>query len=180
MLTLGVIVLAFVIGFGQRVFGGYLTLDVPNITPGTFQMYEFFASSTAPTTVATTTTATSTNIIPYYDAQGRYNDGAFKIAGAKKVTVYFGRAWDSAGNSGSSAFKVEVSPDGTNWYAWNKLSQNVATSTSEWQVGTVTISAATSTSVMGIDLSKNTFRSLRCVVTETTDGAHRCFATAEF
>ena len=180
-LALGVVTLVF--GFSQGVFGGYVRNDVPVKAP-TYQVYSFFASTTigtTPTNFGTTTTATSTNIVPYFDNLGRYDAGYFVIAGAKKVSVYFDRITDPlVGNAGSSLFSVQVSPNGTDWYNWNKLSQNVATSTDQWEVGSVTISAATSTSIMGLDVSKDSIYAVRCVVVETTDGTHRCWASAEW
>ena len=179
-------VVALVFGFSQGVFGGYISNDVPSGTPQSYQHYEFFASTTlttvTPTVFATSTTATSTNITGFYDNLGRYNDGKFKIAGAKKVSVYFDRTTDPAvGNAGSSRFRVQVSPNGTDWYDWNKLVVNAATTTANiTSLNAVTISAATSTDIVGLDLSANTFRFMRCIVLETTDGTHRCSASAEW
>ncbi len=119
---------------------------------------------------ATTTTATSTT---------QDTNKFVRIAGAKKVDLYFSRAW-GAGNSGSSRFSVQVTPDGDNWYDFNKLVQNSATSTVPTTLGSVTISAATSTTVVSMDLQYDAFYAVRCVVWETTDGTHSCDVTAEY
>ncbi len=136
---------------------------VPTERLNTYKNYSFLA--------ATTTTATSTNLTG--------GGGYLSIDGAKKVTFYFSRAW-GGGNSGTSAFTVEVTPDGANWYAFNKLIQNVASTTSQTTVGSISISAATSTTVASMDLQYDTFLGVRCIVNETTDGTHTCAASAEY
>lgn len=181
LLALGVVALVLFVGFGRGVFGGVITNDAPVRTPS-YMTYEFF-SSTTPAGVelyATTTTATSTNRIAGYDSAGRYDAGYFVIAGAKKVTLFFGRGGRTGANTGSSDFQIEVSHDGTTWYDWNKLLQNVATSTNQWQIATTTISAATSTLIFDMSISNTALYAIRCIVTETTDGEHSCRAAAEW
>jgi hypothetical protein len=117
---------------------------------------------------ATTTSATSTATTD--------GTGAFKVVGAKKLHFYFSRAW-GAGNSGSSKFEVEVSPDGTNWYDFGRLLLIDASQTAS---STVWISAATSTVQASLDLEDTTFHSVRCQVVEVTDGSHTCAASIEF
>lgn len=121
---------------------------------------------------ATTTTATSTNLSG--------GGGYFKIAGAKKVELYFSRGGATGPNTGSTLFKVQVTPDGTNWYDFNKLEQNLATSTTATKVASVSIAAATSTTVTSMDLRTDAFYGVRCIAVETTDGEHTCAASAEF
>ncbi len=142
-----------------------------NNATGYTDNYNFF--------IATTTTATSTN--------NTIGDGSFKIAGAKRVVMYFSRGGVIQPNTGSTLFKVQVSPDGVNWYDYNRLLPNIATSTnstgvadSDYKVGSVTITAATSTSINALDLRGFQFYSVRCIAVETTDGEHTCKATAEF
>lgn len=139
-----------------------ITANYSTPTPSSFQAYTFLS--------ATTTSATSTNLTG--------GGGYFVISGAKKVTLYASRAWDSVGNSGSSQFYFDVSPDGTNWYPYNTLHQNVATSTTPTSLGSITISAATSTVITYME--NLGFYAIRCGVLEATDGAHTCKATAEF
>lgn len=140
---------------------------------GSLTHYNFFATSSTDTTYATTTTATSTGMTPYFDASGRLDNGTADIRGAKKVTFYFGRG-TGGGNTGNSQFKVQVSPDGTNWYDFNKLRgpdvSNTATSS-------YTIVAATSTAAVSMDLTYDVYKFARCIVNETTDGTHYCAAT---
>jgi poly(3-hydroxybutyrate) depolymerase len=129
-----------------------------------------------PLLVATTTTATSTN-------NAVQDQQLLRIAGAKKVTVYFSRGW-GGGNSGSSIFSVQVSPNGDDWYYFNKLQENAtstkAATSASFTNNVVTITAATSTVVRSLDLTTDSFYAIRCVVVETTDGSHSCTVTAEF
>lgn len=144
-----------------------------------FRSYDFFASSTNQTTYATTSTAVSTSINSWTDAQGRIVNGAFEIAGAKRVAFYFGRGDTvGTGNSGSSAFKIEVTRDGTNWHTYNTLVQNLATSTAAVTVPATITLTGTSTAI--VYMQHLGFKAVRCVVTETTDGEHSCAASADF
>jgi len=137
------------------------TLKLPTQTAYTYQNFSFFS--------ATTTSATSTTLTD--------GGGYFQIAGAKHVTFYMSRGGSTGANTGRSRFEVEVTPDGTNWYDYNKLIQNDAAQTG---TTTVTISAATSTTITTMDVLKDTFYAVRCIVVETTDGDHTCTATADF
>ncbi len=181
-IILGVVVGVGILGFANGVLGT-ITDDLVSSEAGRFKSYEFFASTTPSggTLQATTTSATSTNIIPSFDSNGRYDSGYFVIAGAKKVSFFFGRG-DTLGNgnSGSSVFSVEVSPNGTDWYGWKRLNQNVATSTNEWQVENISVAAGTSTTLTGMDIRNHSPYAVRCIVVETTDGEHRCRATANW
>lgn len=119
---------------------------------------------------ATTTTATSTN--------NAIGDGAFKIAGAKNVNVFFSRGGATSANTGSTLFKVQVSPDNVTWYDYNVMTANVATTTYPTAQSSFTISAATSTTIAKLrDLG---WYSMRVIVVETTDGEHTVRASAEF
>lgn len=132
---------------------------------GNYQTFNFFT--------ATSTTATSTNLTG--------GGGYFKIAGAKRVSLYFSRAWNSTGNTGSSLFKVQVTPDGTNWYDYGQLKQATTTNNANdyaVRASSFTISAATSTTVASMETLG--FYGVRCIVVETTDGSHTCTAAAEY
>lgn len=161
--------------------GGIVSTASPAVQAGTFRTYDFFASSTAPSTIATSTSATSTNITPYFTSAGTYDDGSFSINGAKKVTVYFTRGdVNGTGNTGHSTFRLQITPDGTNWYDWDRLAQNVATTTNAMATSTVTLTAGTTTRILGMDFRYETFKAMRCVVVEATDGSHQCRASAEW
>lgn len=143
-----------------------------------YRMYELFASTTAETTIATTTSATSTNITPYFDSSGRLINGAVDLRGAKRATFFFARSDTTGqGNTGKSVFRVQVTRDGTNW---NDYSYLLGVDVAETATSTVTINAATSTSIVSMDLLKHSFFSARCIVVETTDGEHTCSAAVQY
>lgn len=152
---------------------GFVGLLVLGIGVGIASASITFKSATGPTgtyevntlLTATTTTATSTNLT---------GGGGYQvIAGAKDVVFYFSRGdTTGTGNSGSTNFKVQVSPDGALWYDYNTLVQNSATSTDITTLSSVTISAATSTVITYPQ--EIGFYAVRCIAVETTDGEHTC------
>ena len=158
-----------------------------------YETYVFFASATTTsfsTTVATTTNATSTNINSFTNSNdGRIDNGYFVIAGAKKVNLYFQRGDQTGGgNTGTSTFRIQTSPDGTLWDDFNRL--EIASSTSristKTTVGNVILSAAadfataTGTVVAAMEMEDNNFFAIRCIVQETVDGNHQCKAAASW
>jgi hypothetical protein len=156
---------------------GTITFGNVTATNGTAQQtekYVFFATSTDQTVFSTTTTALSTSITPWFDSNGRKDNGYFVIDGAERVTFYFSREW-GAGNAGSSLFDVDVSYDGVTWhdYGYLKSATSSATYASVSLVGTTT-------SIVSLDLVSNHFYAVRCNVTETTDGEHFCQAHADY
>jgi len=157
-IILGVLLMAFsTIAYAERTF------LVPTQTPYTYTNYTFFT--------ATTTTATSTNTTG--------GGGYFSIAGARSVVMYFSRGDTTGqGNSGSTNFKVEVSPDGSTWFLYNTLSQNLATSTDQTTLSSITVPAGTST--VATYLQNLGFFAIRCIAVETTDGEHTCKASATY
>lgn len=177
---LAVLIVTIVVTIGYQVHAGAVSVAGPTQT-AKFVTYDFFASSTDAAVIATTTSAVSTSVVPGYTSEGIYDDGTLLIAGAKRVTFYFGRGDTvGTGNSGSSLFTVEVTPNGTDWYNYNKLIQNTATSSVPTSLSSITIAAATSTVITSLDTANFGFLKARCRVVETTDGEHRCRATAEF
>ena len=127
---------------------------------------------------ATTTSATSTNL-----AGG---GGYAVIAGAKKVEFYFTHGGTATTSTGTSTFSVQVSDATiTTWHNFNKLVQNLATSTYPTTVSSVGITGATSTKIVALDLSADTFYAARCEVNEGTpsasgDGEHTCSVGIEY
>lgn len=183
-ISIGIIALIFVgflVSLFSPAFGAVSNDTASQAVNGRFKSYEFFASTTAPTTVATTTSATSTDIIPFFDTNGRYDAGYFVVAGAKKISVFFGRGGLTNPNAGSTVYKVQVSPDGVTWVDYNKLIDNVTNTNAQTltRVASKSISAATSTLQVAIDPNDSVY-AIRCIAVETTDGEHRCFATSEF
>ncbi len=132
---------------------------------------------------ATTTSATST------DSADFSVSGRALITGARKVTLYFQRGDVSGtGNIGTSTFAVDVSRDGTTWFSYNKLIDNVtnANSAQLTRVSSVVLSAstnlntATATKMYSMDLGSDVINYIRCGVSEGTDGEHSCFALIEY
>ena len=119
---------------------------------------------------ATTTNATSTGVV---------------IGGSEDVTFFFSRQSDygasgSGDNAGSSEFSVEVSADGTNWVLYNRLIDNLVNSNSQTltRLQLAVVPAGTSTAFYSMD-PFDTFYAVRCIVEETTDGAHTCEVRVE-
>lgn len=137
--------------------------EAPTNQPNRIVNYSFFSG--------TTTSATSTNTTD--------GGGSFLIAGAKYVNLYFSRAF-GGGNSGSTQFRIQVTPNGTDWYDYNALILDGITpgNVDRAIVGTSTISAATTT--IRAKMEDLGFYAIRCIALETTDGSHTCAAEAEF
>ncbi len=167
------------------------------VAVNTFVNYRFFATSTTQSFFATTTSATSTNLTAWFDSSGIRDNGSLVIKGAKKVTMYFQRgASDSnyqTGNVGTTTFSVQVSPDGSTWYDFNKLLPAFATTTlvssNVSYTRFVTIPSllaenpqlvATSTGIFSLDLTNTAWYAIRCIVIETTDGEHSCRASVSW
>lgn len=158
-----------------------------------FQRYTFFSTSTtqyAQTdsivgSTATTSTATSTAITSWFDSNGRKDNGYFVIAGAKKVNMYFTKQGATTTPLSTSVFKVEVTPDGTNWYPFNKMV--LGTSTTKTTVSAIyqtgSAANATTTNIAALDLQDDAFFGVRCIVgylRVSIDGENLCSATASF
>lgn len=185
---LALFTLTVFIGTYNRALGNITSVQ-PGGTPPDLNTYTFFATSTNQQTVsgstynATSTTATSTNITSWTDSNGTIDKGWANIAGAKKVTFYFTRGdRTGTGNSGSTDFWVQVTPDGTNWYYWDKWQEN-ATSTlgqtaKSQSTGQFRL-LSTSTVVASMDLTLDSFLGARVIEVETTDGDHAAAVTVQ-
>lgn len=167
-------------------FAGIL-VDRPTVTPTTYQTYDFFAASSTPTVSATSTSATSTNILSWTDPEGRRNNGALVIAGAKKVTLYFSRGDTTGqGNLGTSEFRIQTTLNADTlasglWTDYGELVQSTSTAiTLAALVPTASSSAATTTLRFGMNLNYSAFYAIRCIVKETVDGEHSCKAYVEY
>jgi hypothetical protein len=117
---------------------------------------------------ATTTSATSSNTVI--------------IANAKRVNWYFTHGGVATSSTGTSTFKVQVSPDGSSWYDFGKLVQ----ATSSNMQPTVQIVGATSTVEYGMNLDFDAFYAARAIVVEGTlsgasgDGEHSVAVTVQY
>lgn len=180
---------AFLLIQTQRTFG-HVTEEQPSQT-GKFKTYTFFATSTNQQSVggspfyATTSTATSTNITPWFDSNGQLDSGFMTIAGAKRVTFFLSRGDRvGTGNAGSTNYRVQVSPtcspSESDWLYYNKLVQNLATSTDITTLSSITIPAGTSTVIASLQLENDTFCATRVIAVEATDGDHSAKASADY
>lgn len=155
---------------------GSVTTRVSTSNARELQTYSFFS--------ATTTSATSTNLA----AGGGY----FMVAGAKKVIMYFGRGGLTDPNVGTSTFRVQVTPDGSNWYDFGLLLSATSSSQTTYPLsptyGSVVVISksitaggnGTTTIPRALNLDNFPFLGVRCIVYEDTDGEHTCTAQAEF
>lgn len=166
----------------QNVYGNVdTTTPAPN---NSFEKYTFFATSTnqvAEYSFGTSTNATSTNITQWVDSNGRVDKGYFVIAGAKKVEFYFGRGATTTQNDGTVGYRVQVTPDGSNWYDFSKLV--LSTTTTKTTYSKVFQQTGTTTVPVALDLQDDSFYAVRCIANylyASTDGKIFCSATAQF
>lgn len=175
---LAVLVTAFLLIQSQRSFG-HVTSDDVNQS-GRTVAYTFFATSTNQNTsgiYSTTTTATSTNITAYFDSNGRLDSGYMVIEGAERVGLLCERGDKlGGGNTGSTACRYQVSNDLSNWFYFGDLVSATSTDT----VGATISIVGTTTAPTAMDTQYATWRYLRCIVVETTDGSHECRAIASW
>lgn len=156
------------LGNAYKVLGGSIVNE--SLTSDNFQRYYTFLS-------ATTTTATSTNITAAFDADGRRDTGALQIAGADRVSFMFQRGDTSGqGNAGSSQFFISASHDDSTWFTVNRFIGNDVSNTATSSYTLV----GTSTAVVSMDLTNASYKSVRCIVVELTDGEHTCKAFVDF
>lgn len=172
--------LALVAGIGYHAYKAhaYISQSINAVTPATYQLYDFFASTTNPIngSDATTTNATSTLGVGYFDPFGRFDNGNFNVPGAKAITFFFSNSGSAVS---SSTFYVQVTPDGTNWYPFNSLLQNLSTSTYPGiSVGSQTV-VGTSTVIDTISGYNYSFQGVRCIVV-AAGGSAVCKAAATF
>lgn len=137
-------------------------VDTGNENLGAFRKSgatEIGTFKTAVALSATTSSATSTEIF---------------IAGAKKVTLYLARPLNTG--AATSTFTVQVTIDGVNYFAYNKLVDNVP--------GTLTRIASkdvvgTSSTIVSLDLDRDAFIGMKCIAVIAGTGSHSCTALIE-
>lgn len=92
------------------------------------------------------------------------------VVGAKKLTLLMTRANHS---SGSSAFSVTGSVDGTTFVTLNKLITNVTNTNAQTKIRAASVTlSANGSELAGIDIEDMGLHSIKVTVTETTDGTH--------
>lgn len=156
----------FLFFFLVQMTGASTTFTVPTQPDNTYKNFTFFT--------ATTTTATSTNTTD----GGQY----FRIAGAKKVRLYFTHGGTATTSTGGAIFNIQATRDGVVWENYNHMIDSTVSSTA---TSSITTQGATTTVSTSMDLTRDTFYAIRCISTELTpaqgvDGEHTCTASAEF
>ncbi len=161
---------------------------------GTFVHANLFASSTLSTVTATGTvgTAFSDQVNPFFDSNGRRFDGTLDLRGANHAEVYFTRGGAfGAQTTGTTTFTVEVTPDGTNWYTFNRLVSATTSPLSTISNTSIQSSAligdtdgvtldATTTQRFSLDLNNEVYLAARCKVVTTLNGSASCDITARY
>lgn len=103
---------------------------------------------------------------------------AINVAGARRITLAFTRANHS---SGSTAFTVEGTIDGSTWIALNLIVKNVTNTNAQTLTRVSSVSLSSNTSeLVGLDLEGLGLLEIRVVATETTDGTHTAKALIEY
>ena len=152
----------------------------------TFQNYTFFATSTNQVVTgsvlryATTTASNSTSITSWFDDNGRKDNGYFVVKGAKRIEMYFGHGAATNTSASEGIFKVQTSPDGSDWYDFGKLI--LATTTNQTLQATVNVTGTTTTQA-SLKLDADSIFAIRCVIAVTAglvDGTHTCSASADW
>lgn len=161
---------------------------------GVYRHANLFASSTNSAITATSTlgTAYSNGLTAFFDSSGVRFDGTMDIRGAQRAEVYFTRGGAfGAATTGTTTFSIEVTPDGSTWYAFNRLV--AATSSAGSTIAntsvqpTVTIGDtngatvdATTTERYSLDLTNEVYMAARCKVVNTLNGSASCDMTARY
>ncbi len=163
----------------------------------TYRTFEFFQSSStagvlnAVIATGTVGTAYSNGFTAFADPSGNINNGTMDVRGAKRVSLFVTRGGAfAAANAGTSTVSVEGTPDGTNWYAFNKLVAATTTASQTLsnavETGVAFIGAttpgnvATSTQRFSMDLQTESFAAIRIKVVTTGDGAVSVLGAATF
>ena len=92
------------------------------------------------------------------------------IAGAKKVTVYVSTPVSTT--TATSTFSVQTSVDGVNYLTFNKLIENTANTNAQNITRVASkVLVATSSAVLSLDLTSDTFIGMKCIGDATTTAA---------
>lgn len=79
-------------------------------------------------------------------------------------------------SSGNGVFTVEVSNDGTNWVAYNRITSNVTNTNAQTDTRVASVTLSSNTSNFLFFPPGDTFMSFRVKCTVTTDGAYTAVA----
>lgn len=94
---------------------------------------------------------------------------AFEVGSATGISLQF---IASAISSGNGVFTVEVSNDGANWIAYNRLVSNVTDTNAQDDVHVASVTLSSNTNAMAFIPVDDAFKFIRTVVTRTTDGTY--------
>lgn len=103
---------------------------------------------------------------------------AIDIKGAKRVTLVLSTDIPKAGY-GTTTFDVDVSIDGSNYYDYNKLVENLADTNSQslTRISSKSFSATSTGYIVSMDLESDVFESMK--ITATMNGAYVTNATTK-
>lgn len=96
---------------------------------------------------------------------------AIAVNNARRLSLQFIASGISAGNG---VFTVEVSNDGTNWIAYNRLTTNVTNTNAQTDTRVASVTLSSNTSAMAFFPPGDTFAFFRVTATRTTDGSYSC------
>jgi hypothetical protein len=99
--------------------------------------------------------------------------GGIPVNNAKRLSIQFIASAISAGNG---IFTVEVSNDGVNWLAYNRLTTNVTNTNAQTDARVASVTLSSNTSAFVFFPPGDTFAFFRVKVDMTTDGAYSAIA----
>lgn len=94
---------------------------------------------------------------------------AFEVGSATGISLQF---IASAISSGNGVFTVEVSNDGTNWIAYNRLVSNATNTNAQTDTRVASVTLSSNTNAFAFIPASDAFKFIRTVVTRTTDGTY--------
>lgn len=149
-----------------KLFTGSIAVLLFAMLVGVFTSTHFLGAETSTTPENKTTLSQHFDTLTSFSATtSQATSTGYEIWGVKRVTAYFTRNDGNAASTATSTFSIEVSPDGTTWYDYNKLISNVTNTNSQdlTRVASVQIVGATSTTMVAVDLENDVFHSIRCI-----------------
>ena len=87
----------------------------------------------------------------------------------KKMSLQF---FSSGVSTGNGVFTVEISNDGINWVAYNRLITNVTKASPATDAGVASVTLSSNTSAFAFFPVGDHFRMIRVVLTFTTNGVY--------
>lgn len=94
---------------------------------------------------------------------------SFEIGEADKISLQFIASAISAGNG---VFTVDVSNDGDNWIAYNRMNSNVTDTNAQTDTRVASVTLSSNTNAIVTFPIGDAFRFIRVKATVTTDGAY--------